>query len=242
MDAFARRVGFTPRRLPDWLTARAPDEHRDPPDHRPAFEFDWSRLLPSLTMYLHFSADDLARGEGGVVRWEGEGPVTHAFVHDHLRPLHRYVIKPVIDLARQAPVDAYEVPDRLREAVHLVAPSDVFPFAGAPSRGLDADHTVAYDPSLAAQPPKLWSTRLGNLGPLGRFHHRIKTHGKWVLRQPFTGIYLWRDPHGVVYLEDHTGTREIARGGTPASVSGCDPEVEVYPAGTVIEADFGQGS
>ena len=114
MEAFARRVGFTPRRLPDWLAARAPDEHRDPPDHRPAFEFDWSRLLPSLTMYLHFSADDLARGEGGVVRWEGEGPVTHAFVHDHLRPLHRYVIKPVIDLARQAPVDAYEVPDRLR--------------------------------------------------------------------------------------------------------------------------------
>ena len=130
MDAFARRVGFTPRRLPDWLTAQGsgPSTATHPiTDH--AFEFDWSRLLPSLTMYLHFSADDLARGEGGVVRWEGEGPVTHAFVHDHLRPLHRYVIKPVIDLARQAPVDAYEVPDRLREAVHLVAPSDVFPFA-----------------------------------------------------------------------------------------------------------------
>ena len=207
---------------------------------RRGFTFDWSRLLPSLTMYLHFSAQDLAKGVGGVVRWEGEGPVTHAFVHEHLRPLHRYVIKPVIDLTRQAPVDAYELPDRLREAVHLVAPSDVFPFAGAPSRGLDVDHSVPYDPALTGRPGQRWSTRLGNLGPLGRFHHRIKTHGKWVLRQPFTGIYLWRDPHGVVYLQDHTGTRQVARG--VAGVRGSDLEVEVYPVGTVIQADFGQGS
>jgi hypothetical protein len=243
MDAFARRVGFTPRRLPDWLTARAPDESSAAPRGRnPGFAFDWSRLLPSLTMHLHFSAADLGRGAGGVVRWEGEGPVTHAFVHDHLRPLHRYVIKPVIDLAHQAPVDAYELPDRLREAVHLVAPTDVFPFAGAASRGLDADHTIPYDAALGAGPPRAWSTRLGNLGPLGRFHHRIKTHGRWVLRQPFTGIYLWRDPHGVVYLEDHTGTREVSRTGTVPEVSATDPEVEVYPSRTVIRADFGRGA
>ncbi len=52
---------------------------------KPGFVFDWSTLLPSLTMYLHLSAEDLAAGEGGVVRWEGEGPVTHQFVHDHLQ-------------------------------------------------------------------------------------------------------------------------------------------------------------
>ena len=53
----------------------------------------------------------------------------------------------------------------------------MFPFAGTSSRNTDVDHTLAYDPTLATGPERHWSTRLGNLGPLGRFHHRIKTHG-----------------------------------------------------------------
>ena len=50
---------------------------------------------------------------------------------------------------------------------------------------------------------------MGNYGPLGRFHHRVKTHGRWRVAQPFDGIYVWRDPHGHFYLVDHTGTRKI---------------------------------
>ena len=245
MDAFARRVGFTPCRLPDWLTPPAPTsadppeppdprEPPGPPGPRPGFRFDWSRLLPSLTLYLHLSAHDLATGEGGVVRWEGEGPVTHAFVHQHLRPLHDYVIKPVIDLAHQAPVDAYELPDRLREAVRLLAPTDVFPYAAAASQGLDVDHTLPYDATGAGRAERHWSTRLGNLGPLTRTHHRIKTHGAWTLRQPFPGIYLWRDPHGMLYLQDHTGSHPV---GAPRVH---DPDLELYPTDVLIEADFGR--
>ena len=166
------------------------------------------------------------------MRWEGEGPVTHAFVHQHLRPLHDYVIKPVIDLAHQAPVDAYELPDRLREAVRLLAPSDVFPFAAGASQGLDVDHTLPYDAAGASRAERHWSTRLGNLGPLTRTHHRIKTHGAWTVRQPFPGIYLWRDPHGMLYLEDHTGTHPV---GAPRVH---DPDVDLYPADNLIEADF----
>lgn len=52
-------------------------------------------------------------------------------------------------------------------------------------------------------------TGLDNLGPLTAFHHRIKTFGEWQVRQPFPGIYLWRDPHGRCYLVDHTGTRRL---------------------------------
>jgi hypothetical protein len=37
----------------------------------------------------------------------------------------------------------------------------------------------------------------------------IKTHGHWDVAQPFPGIYLWRDPHGTLYLVDHTGTRQL---------------------------------
>ena len=58
------------------------------------------------------------------------------------------------------------------------------------------------------------SSRLENYGFLGRFHHRVKTHGHWTVRQPFPGVYLWRDPHGQVYLADHTGTHKITTPGT----------------------------
>ena len=40
-------------------------------------------------------------------------------------------------------------------------------------------------------------------------HHRIKTHGRWEVRQPLPGIYLWRDRYGATYLVDHSGTRRI---------------------------------
>ena len=169
-----------------------------------------------------------------MVRWEGEGPLTHAFVHDHLRPLHDYVIKPVLDLTGQAPVDAYELPDRLREAVHLTTPADVFPYATSTSRNVDIDHTEEYDPTNATRAEKHWSTRLTNLGPLNRTHHRIKTHGSWTLRQPFQGIYLWRDPHGQIYLVDHTGTHPV-----PAART-FDPDLDLYPTDNLIHIDFPQ--
>jgi hypothetical protein len=51
---------------------------------------------------------------------------------------------------------------------------------------------------------------VGNYGPMTTFHHRIKTHDAWEVRQPFPGIYVWRDPHGATYVVDHTGTRRLA--------------------------------
>jgi hypothetical protein len=41
------------------------------------------------------------------------------------------------------------------------------------------------------------------------FHHRIKTHGRWQLRQVFNGVFVWRSPHGRLFLVDHTGTHRI---------------------------------
>ncbi len=61
---------------------------------------------------------------------------------------------------------------------------------------------------------------MGNYGPMTTTHHRIKTHGRWQVQQPYPGIYVWRDPHGAFYLVDHTGTRQLPRTtmdqGTPA--------------------------
>jgi hypothetical protein len=160
------------------------------------------------------------RDDDGVVRWEGEGPVSVQHVRDWLAPFHGFRVTPVVDLAGQAPVDAYEIPDRHREAVRLRTPADCFPFAGN-LHPVDLDHTEPYRPqgdSLAghqrAGPPQ---SRMDNYGPLGRFHHRVKTHGGWQVAQPFDGIYVWRDPHGHFYLVDHTGTRKVSRPSTPST-------------------------
>ena len=242
MDAFARRVGFTPTRLPGFLRP-GPGKLDHPADQPVSFAFDWSRLLPPLTLNLHFAADSLRDETGGVVRWEEGGPVTQQFVHDHLRPLHAYRIQPVLDLAGQAPADGYEIPDRHRRAVRLRTPADCFPFSSDTTPTVDVDHTDAYRHQAAAASTggeQTLQSRLENYGPLGRFHHRIKTHGTWTLRQPFAGLYLWRDPHGQIYLVDHTGTHKVtASGTTSGAATTYDPDIDVIPTDTVIEVEFG---
>ncbi|MDX6302834.1 MAG: hypothetical protein QOF53_4048 [Nocardioidaceae bacterium] len=240
MDAFARRVGFTPCRLPAWLAARTSTEDV------PEFVFDWSKLLPPVTLNLHICAEaaDDAPGQA-VVRWDGVGPVTESFVREHLRPVHSFVIQPVIDLANMAPVDAYEIPDRHRKAVLLRTPADCFPFSSAlpdPTTPVDIDHSEAHHPAPTGTGEEAFMSRLDNYGPLGRFHHRVKTHGRWLLRQPFAGIYLWRDPHGQVFLVDHSGTHKVTAPGAAAGVAtASNLELEIHPADVVIEVDFGRG-
>lgn len=167
---------------------------------------DVEDLLPAVQLYVHTYAGDAEVDpqtgiQARVARVEGHGPVTEAWLRDVLGPLVRFRVTPVLDLAGQAPVDAYEIPDRHRQAVHLMTPADTFPFASSLSRKKQVDHTRPYEAG--------GESGVGNYGPMTTRHHRIKTHGRWQVTQPFPGIYLWRDPHGVHYLVDHTGTRRI---------------------------------
>lgn len=160
---------------------------------------DLAKLMPVVQVFVHVSSED-----NEVTRIEGVGPVSPTWVRHHLGEKCRFKITPVIDLALQAPVDAYEIPDRHRQAVHLMTPADVFPFATNTTRGKQIDHTVPYQPGA---PPG--QSRIGNYGPLSTTHHRIKTFGGWEVKQPLPGIFLWRDRYGATYLVDHTGTRRI---------------------------------
>ncbi len=90
--------------------------------------------------------------------------------------------------------------------MHLLTPADTFPFASNTSRDQQIDHTRPYVHSGPAG-----QSRVGNYGPMTGFHHRIKTHGDWSVRQPFPGLYVWRDPHGATYVVDHSGTRRVPR-------------------------------
>jgi len=158
---------------------------------------------PPATLYVHLHQQAFS-GAGGVARLEGHGPITVEQARRWLGHC-QVTVKPVLDLADQTPVDAYEIPDRLRQAIHLRNPVDVFPYATNTSRRRDIDHTIPYRPPDHGGPPG--QTRVDNLGPMTRFHHRIKTHSRWQLRQPFPGVYLWRSPHGHDYLVDRNGTR-----------------------------------
>jgi hypothetical protein len=187
----------------------SPDEEpagENPEGEKPAGgkpNIDWGKLLPTVVLYLHLYG---GKDTEGVTRVEGLGTVTESWVGRHLGDLARFKITPVLDLAGQAPVDAYEIPDRHRQAVHLMTPADTFPFATCTSRKMQVDHTVPYDHTKG---PGSGQSRVGNYGPMTTTHHRIKTHGRWQVQQPFPGIYVWRDPHGAYYLVDHTGTRRI---------------------------------
>ena len=74
---------------------------------------------------------------------------------------------------------------------------------------MQIDHTIPWTKQRADAGEQ--QSRIGNYGPMVGFHHRIKTHGGWAVRQPFPGLYVWRDPYGATYLVDHTGTRRIPR-------------------------------
>lgn len=188
------------------------DDHRtvrlDSPGARKGL--DPARLRPPITLYLHLSELALARGVG-VARLEGVGPVTleqlRRFLGEHAC---RIRVQPVLNPNDIPAVDAYEIPDRLREAIRLRNPADVFPWGTTISRSTDLDHTIPYVSPDDGGPPG--QTSLGNLGPLARSHHRAKTFGGWRHRQPEPGIYLWRSPHGRTYLVTAGGTLPLGHG------------------------------
>ena len=101
-----------------------------------------SKLLPTVWLFVHLAGEER---ESGVARVEELGPVSPSWVKEHLGDC-RFKITPVIDLAGQVPVDAWEIPDRHRQAVHLMTPADTFPFSSSTSRKMQIDHTQPYVP------------------------------------------------------------------------------------------------
>jgi hypothetical protein len=72
-------------------------------------------------------------------------------------------VQPVIDLQDSPPVDGYEIPRRIREAMFLRMPASCFPYAGG-IQPMDLDHTKAYLPMVRGGPPG--QTGIHRLGPL----------------------------------------------------------------------------
>ena len=96
----------------------------------------------------------------------------------------------------------YAPTDRDRATVKRRDRTCVHPNCNRPARQCDCDHITPYDQGGPTCPC--------NLAPLCRHHHRLKTHAGWrywMLGPP--GTYLWRDPHGLLYLRTRDGTRAL---------------------------------
>ena len=162
------------------------------------------RFRPRVDLFVHLSDLALTGLTPPVARVEGVGPL---LADSQLFAGCRVRATPVIDLNDRVAVDCYEHPTALAERIRLGFPGDYFPYASAVP-GLngvcDLDHPTPYD---ADGPPGQTGTH--NSGPLGRRHHRWKTHAGFTSRQCGRTRYVWRTPRGRHYLVDHRGTRRI---------------------------------
>ena len=176
---------------------------------------------PARRTVLHVHLSEAAlHGEDPVGRSENtRSPVTAEQIRLWCgHPDTHLVVKPVIDLAGHVHVDAYEVPDRIRERLALRDHTCVFPWCTRAARsldpggpaGCDCDHVTPY----RRGGPRA-QTCACRLAPLCRSHHRIKTHGDWVLRVLEPGTYQWTSPHGLSFRRDHTGTRPLGTSSDP---------------------------
>ena len=175
-------------------------------------------LTPStggrVELYLHLDATDLAdptdpaRGGGGGI--EGLGAATRDLLADWLgRPdLAGITVRPVLDLHTTQAVDRHDPPAWMRHAALLAEATCVFPGCTRDSRRCDLDHITAYVPLADGGPPG--QTRLANLAPLCRTHHRLKTHAGWSYRRLSDNHYRWTTPTGD-HLAVHTRRRTRRR-------------------------------
>ena len=215
-------------------------EHRDPqeeldlePSRATAFPADLldalraadlSPLAPKAVLYVHLHEAALqgTGSAGGVARVEGLGPVTLTGLQALLARTH-LTVKPVLDLSDRVRTTAYEHPESLKERVHLTTGGDYWPYATSTARNVDYDHPVAYDDT---GPPGQTGTH--NSGPLGRRHHRYKTHAGYRSRQCGQGRYVWQTPHGLAFIVDNRGTRRISSKHA-RMILDAPPGVDIYP-------------
>jgi hypothetical protein len=169
------------------------------------------RERPRVVLHAHISQAALEAFTSGsrhgvVVRVEEIGPM---LLEEFTRLTGRADIDllPVIDLNHGRSVNGYEHPVDVRTRGFLRTAGDVFPHANSQSRNIDNDHPDPYKPH---GPPG--QTGDHNHAPLGRRHHRAKTHLNYQVFQIDHGRYLWRTPHGIWRLVDGDGTHEVDTG------------------------------
>ncbi len=184
----------------------------------------------SVELVVHVTPADLATdlatdptgargpaGCAGAATVERLGAVTTRLLTDWARHVTgrdgALRIRPVLTIpgtgddptAAERAVDAHDPPPSMREAAVLRDATCVFPGCRRDSRHTDLDHTQPYVSGADGGPPG--QTRLSNLAPLCRTHHRGKTFTRWRYRRLPDGAYEWTSPTGHTYRTRTFGRR-----------------------------------
>ena len=160
-----------------------------------------------VTLFVHL-CEAAVTGDGGPVgRCENtRTPISVETIREWCgHPDATVTVRPVLDLAGHVRVDAYEIPERLKDLVDQRDGQCVFPWCTRRARRCDHDHVVPFDPADPARGP----TCSCNIAALCRGHHRLKTDSPWRYLVIEPGVYLWHSPYGLRLLVDDTGTRDV---------------------------------
>ena len=154
----------------------------------------------ATNLYVHLTPADL-EAPVGAATIEKLGAATTRLLTDWLARFTaagaKITLRPVLDLNTDRAVDQHDPPDAMRETVMLRDAHCVFPGCRRDSRACDLDHITEYLPMEDGGPPG--QTRPGNLAPLCRTHHRVKTHSAWHYKRLDDGTYEWTAPTGHQY-------------------------------------------
>jgi hypothetical protein len=122
--------------------------------------------------------------------------------------LERLLSDPVHPVALDYGTSRYRPPAHLRDHVVTRDATCIGPACHHPAAGTQLDHTVNYkQPSRRSrrgqgregETIQVGVTADHNLGPLCTRWHNAKTHGRWRLRQPEPGMFIWTSPLGRTY-------------------------------------------
>lgn len=191
LRAKAMVLAMDPSRLVEMLAHPVPDDGQDSLDLIPAHD-----VRGEVEIVVHIQADAKEHLDG-VASIERAGALTSDLLGEllgqgYLDGDFKLKVQPVIDLNNFEVCDEYRPSERMRRAVRLAQPTEVFPFSNR-TRCRDLDHADPYVPGGRGQ------TRLDNLASESRRVHRAKTAGIWVLDQQGAGHFRWTSPLGYVY-------------------------------------------
>ncbi|MDR1807824.1 MAG: hypothetical protein LBR33_07955 [Propionibacteriaceae bacterium] len=193
-------------------TNRHLDQPPATPDDTAAFRrhcHEIARLWrPEAKLYIHAHWGNLDEDDA-LATIDDFGPCFMDQIKDLVGHAH-VKVTPVIHVGyRDIAVDAYDIPDRIREHILIRDRYEAFPYSSKPATGCDLDHIQPYHPGRPGQ------TRLSNLAPLSRRVHRAKTHAGWTYTQPEPGVFHWTSPAGHHYKVDQLGTTPLPSGTDP---------------------------
>ncbi|MET0788858.1 MAG: HNH endonuclease signature motif containing protein, partial [Cellulomonas sp.] len=163
-------------------------------DHRPAARVRRPRIQVNVTVAL----STLLGLDENPAELDGYGPLQAAQARALARGgvWRRLVTDPtsgaVLDVGRTR----YRPPADLADHVRQRDRTCVRPHCSASAEQCDLDHTIEFHDSAGTG----GTTSAGNLGPLCRRDHRLKTDGGHRLTQPSPGRFEWVTPAGVRYL------------------------------------------